>query len=239
MRVISITAAGVSRAWRFKIGVFQGSPLNPRVYLYQVKTYMEAVGPEDTRFPPCPTSTGKFRAATERYSDDAAVVGVTEEFVVRQLRGQDEVAPRYRVRHVPEKEEYLSIRWDAQGKASSEVLRDWHYGKAALRTVRQCLRVLGCQVYQGVSGMQARRAVRGAVEMWSAALGPGSTLKDMAQVYHEQVASQVAVQAQVVPLSERDVYKMAAPAGRTWRKHLHLHARTDSSTLWHVLDKAL
>ena len=36
--------------------------------------------------------------------------GVTENFVVRQLRRQDEVAPRYRVRHVPEKEGYLSIR---------------------------------------------------------------------------------------------------------------------------------
>ena len=49
--------------------------------------------------------------------------GVMEEFVVRQLRRQDEVAPRYRVRHVPEKEEYFSIWWDARGKASSEVLR--------------------------------------------------------------------------------------------------------------------
>ena len=61
MRVISITAAGVSRAWRFKIGVFQGSPLSPRVYLYQEKIYLEAVGSEDTGFPPFPTSTGKFR----------------------------------------------------------------------------------------------------------------------------------------------------------------------------------
>ena len=34
VQVISITAAGVSRAWRFKIGSFQGSPLSPRVYLY-------------------------------------------------------------------------------------------------------------------------------------------------------------------------------------------------------------
>ena len=71
--------------------------------------------------------------------------------------------------------------------------------------------------------------------MWSAARGPGSTVKDMARVYQEQVA----VQAQAVPLSERDVCKMAAPAGRVWRKHLHLHVRTDSSTLWHLLDKAL
>ena len=57
------------------------------------------------------------------------ITGVTEEFVVRQLRRQDELAPRYRVRHVPEKEEYLSIRWDARGKASSEVLRERHCGK--------------------------------------------------------------------------------------------------------------
>ena len=34
VRVISITAGGVSQAWRFKIRVFQGSPLSPRVSLY-------------------------------------------------------------------------------------------------------------------------------------------------------------------------------------------------------------
>ena len=39
--------------------------------------------------------------------------------------------------------------------------------------------------------------------------------------------------------SERDVYKMAAPAGRIWWKHLHLRVRPGSSTLWHMLDKAL
>ena len=120
---------------------------------------MEAVGPEDTGFPSFPTSTGKLRAATERYSNDAVMVGVTEEFVVRQLRRQDEGALRYRVRHVPEKEEYLSIHLDAQGRASFGVLRDIYYVKVARRTLRQGLRVLGCQVYQGASGMQARRAI--------------------------------------------------------------------------------
>ena len=114
---------------------------------------MEAVGPKDIGFPPFPTNTGKFRAATERYSDDAVVVGMTEEFVVRQLRRQDKVAPQYRVHHVPEKEQYLSIQWDARGKASSEASRDQHYGKATRRMVRQGLRVLGCQVYQGASRM--------------------------------------------------------------------------------------
>ena len=53
------------------------------------------------------------------------------------------------------------------------------------------------------------------------------------------MASQVAVQAQAVTLSEKDVYKMAASVGRIRRKHLHLHVRTDSSTLWNLLDKAL
>ena len=80
--------------------------------------------------------------------------------------------------------------------------------------------------------MQARRTLQGAIEMWSAALGRGSTVRDVARVYQEQVASQVAVQAQAVPMSERDVYKMAAPAGRVWRKVLHLHVRTDSSLPW-------
>ena len=116
-----ITAARVSRAWRFKIVVFQGSLLSPRVCVYQETVYMGAMGPEDTGFPPFPMSTGKFRAATERYSNDAVVVAVTEEFLVRQLRRQDEAAPRYRVHHVPQKEEYLSIQWDARGKGNSEV----------------------------------------------------------------------------------------------------------------------
>ena len=89
--------------------------------------------------------------------------------------------------------------------------------------------MLGCEVYQGVSGMQARRVIRGAVEMWSVALGPGSTVKDMAWVYQEQVASQVAVQAQAVPSSEGDMYKMAAAAGGIFQE---LHLRAWGSVRW-------
>ena len=85
--------------------------------------------------------------------------------------------------------------------------------------------MLGCQVYQGVIGMQARRVIRGAVEMWCAALGLGSTMKDMAWLYQDQVASQVAVQAQAVPTSERDVYKMAAAAGRIFSLDMSMHLK--------------
>ena len=58
---------------------------------------------------------------------------------MRQLRRQDEVAPRYQVRNVLEKQEYLGTQRDALGKASWEVLQDRHYGQAARRTVRQGL----------------------------------------------------------------------------------------------------
>ena len=59
--------------------------------------------------------------------------------------------------------------------------------------------------------------------MLSVALGPGSTVKDMDWVYQEQVASQVAVQAQAVPSSERDVFKMAAAAGRIFSLDMSMH----------------
>ena len=40
------------------------------------------MGPGDTVFLPFPMSTEKFRAATERYSDDAVAMGLAEEFEV-------------------------------------------------------------------------------------------------------------------------------------------------------------
>ena len=67
--------------------------------------------------------------------------------------------------------------------------------------------------------------VDGAVEMWSAALRPGSNVKDMAWVYQEREASKVAVQAQAVPSSERDVYKMAAAAGMIFSLDMSMHLK--------------
>ena len=40
-------------------------------------------------------------------------------------------------------------------------------------------------------------------------------------------------------LEEEDSYKVAAAAGRSWQRILRMHFKTDSSTLWYVLDKAL
>ena len=59
VRLIRITVAGVSWAWRFKIGVF-------RVYLCSDEMYREAVGPEDTGFLSFLTNTGNLRAAPKR-----------------------------------------------------------------------------------------------------------------------------------------------------------------------------
>ena len=47
-QIVSVTAAGTTRARRFRVGGFQGSPPGPRVYLYQEVQYMEAVGPGHT-----------------------------------------------------------------------------------------------------------------------------------------------------------------------------------------------
>ena len=73
--------------------------------------------------------------------------------------------------------------------------------------------------------MQSRRVIRGAVEMWSVALGPEFTVKDTAWVYQEQVASQVEVQAQAVPSSEREVYREAAAAGRIFSLDMSMHLK--------------
>ena len=50
-RIVSITAAGMTRAWRFLVGIFQGSPLGPRIYLYQEVKYMDRVRRPDTGIP--------------------------------------------------------------------------------------------------------------------------------------------------------------------------------------------
>ena len=67
-----------------------------------------------------------------------------------------------------------------------------------------------------ITALRESSLVDGAVEMWSAALGPGSTVKDMAWVYQEHKASQVAVQAQAVPSSERARWRPRQAGSSRW-----------------------
>ena len=104
-----MTGAGTTRAWSFAVGVFQGSPLGPRVYLYQEVADMAEVGPGRTDLPSVWNQGIEYAFDTERYSDDAVVPVATEEALVETLGRQDAIAPKYRVRHVPSKEEYLYV----------------------------------------------------------------------------------------------------------------------------------
>ena len=69
---------------------------------------------------------------TARYSDDAVVPAASEETPVANLIQQDAVAPRFRVRHVASKEEYLHITWTDRAGATIAI-QHAEYGKAERR----------------------------------------------------------------------------------------------------------
>ena len=68
---------------------------------------MDRVWRTETRIQDVKFREGVMHFEAEQYSDDAAVLAADEKHVVRQLVEQDAAAPRFRVRHVPSKEEYL------------------------------------------------------------------------------------------------------------------------------------
>ena len=108
-RIVTVTGSGTPRAWAFKVGVFQSSPLGPRVYLYQEVEYMAEVSPGRTDLPSVWSNGVEYAFDTERYTDDAVVPTATQSVLVETLERKDAIAPKYRVRHVPSKEEYLYI----------------------------------------------------------------------------------------------------------------------------------
>jgi hypothetical protein len=71
---------------------------------------------------------------------------VDEGHLVQPLVEQDEVAPRYRVRHVPAKEEYLYVDFTEQGKPKTRRINEEVYRTAKRRTLNQGLWILGNQV---------------------------------------------------------------------------------------------
>ena len=120
-KIDSMTAAGTTRAWRFRVGVFQGSPLGPGVYLYQEVQYMEAMGPGHTGILSVWNDGVELAFGTERYSDEAVVPAATKVALVAMLSQQDALARKFRVRHVPSKEEYLYITWSGQAEAMKAI----------------------------------------------------------------------------------------------------------------------
>ena len=63
----------------------------------------------------------EFALHMERYSDDAVVAATSEETLVAVLSEQDAAAPRFRVCHVPSKEEYLYITWNGHAGATMAI----------------------------------------------------------------------------------------------------------------------
>ena len=121
------------------MGVFQGSPLGPRVYLYHEVQYMTAARPGHTGIPSVWNNGVEFAFDTERYSDNAVVPAALEEALVAMPSQQDAVAPKFRVRHVPSKEDYLNITWTSRAGATrreSHTARRVQQGPATRQTPR-------------------------------------------------------------------------------------------------------
>ena len=129
---------------------------------------MEAVGPGHTGIPSVWNNGVELAFDTERYSDDAVVPAATEEALLAMLSQQDTVAPKFRVRHVPSKEEYLYITWNSRARATKAM---WHakYLKAQRRDKRRGIWVLGSQVLSEAARTGLRRRVQGAVAEWATA----------------------------------------------------------------------
>ena len=223
-QIVSVTAASTTRARRFRVGVFQGSPLGPRVYLYQEVRYMEAVGPGHTGTPSVWNDGVELAFNTERYSDDAVVLATTEEALVAMLSQQDAVASNFRVRHVPSKEEYLYITWSGQAGATKASI-------AQRRDKRRGIWVLGNQVLSEAAGTGLRRRVRGAVAEWATATIHLAAVQDVVRVFTEQVLAQVVARTRGALPSEKDVYRLAAPMGRVWRRKIQVHFKLGSAAV--------
>ena len=103
---------------------------------------MEAVGPGHTGIPSVWNNGVELTFDTERYSGDMAVLAAIKEAQVAMLSQQDAVAPKFKVRHVPSKEEYLYITWTSRAGATKPT---WHaeYGEAQSRDKHRGIRVLG------------------------------------------------------------------------------------------------
>ena len=87
----------------------------------------------DTGIPDVEFRGGVMRFGAESYSDDAAVLVADEQHLVQQLVEQDEAAARFKVRHVPSKEEYLFVDFTDPMKPQTRGIQEEEY-KTAYKT---------------------------------------------------------------------------------------------------------
>ena len=69
------------------------------------------------------------------------------------------------------------------------------------------------------------------MELWDQAATAVDSFREMAVLYKEQMDAQIRNQAEIIGLSEEVIKKIEGRVGRSWRRQLNLHFRTDSSTL--------
>ena len=91
--------------------------------------------------------------------------------------------------------------------------------------------MLGSQVLSEAAGTGLRCRVRAAMAEWATTTIHLATIQDVARVLTEQVVAQVVARTQGVLPKEADVYRLAAPMGRAWRRKTHVHFKMDSGTL--------
>ena len=90
---------------------------------------------------------------------------------------------------------------------------------------------LGRQVLGEAVGKGLRRRVRGPVAEWVTTTIHLAAIHDVARVFTEQVLAQVVARTRGALPSQKDVYRLAAPMGRVWRRKIQVHLKLDSSTV--------
>ena len=66
IRMVTPTTAGTTEAWLFEVGVFQGNPLAPRIYVQQEELFMQDVGPTVSGIAPVDTRVFRSGAVLRR-----------------------------------------------------------------------------------------------------------------------------------------------------------------------------
>ena len=110
---------------------------------------------------------------------------------------------------------------------------------AKRRTVPEGITVLGAQVLPQAAEVARRSALLAAAESWEQASSGLEGPWEVATLYRDQVLGHLANHASTLVLSESLITKIAGRVGRTWRRVLQFHFKTDSATPWDLVQGTL